>query len=97
MNAGKSSDFLKDILGDDEFMPVEEKDRGDIGIIKMLCEHLNGSAVIFQLSNINIISHVSIMGHYIGTLALVEKIVIHDSKTIMMSLLDVTDIKCIIE
>lgn len=68
MNAINLSDIPQNLRGYDEFMRFEKKDKDNMDLIKMLCDYLNGSAVIFELSNINVIAHVSILGHYIGTL-----------------------------
>jgi hypothetical protein len=51
----------------DNLHKVEEKDRGIHQLEELHIKYLNGSAVIFMLSNVNIIAHVGIGGQYIGT------------------------------
>ncbi|WP_259418031.1 HNH endonuclease [Bacillus toyonensis] len=67
--------FSKDLFNEDahdlrvydNLIPIEDKDKGSNQLIKVLAENLGGSCVIFELSNVNIIGHVSIGGKYIGS------------------------------
>lgn len=58
---------LKGIRFYDNLHGVEEKDKGFHKLEEVHMKYLNGSAVTFVLSNVNIIAHVSIGGQYIGT------------------------------
>lgn len=67
--------FSKDLKGEklkgirfyDNLHRIEEKDKGLHKLEEVHMKYLNGSAVTFVLSNVNIIAHVSIGGQYIGT------------------------------
>lgn len=54
----------------DNLRKVEDKDKGQAGLIKMQINYLKGSSVLFTLSKTRVIVHLGIAGEYVGSVNL---------------------------
>ncbi len=52
----------------DNFHNIEEKDKGDHGVVELLIEQLEGSSVILVFAMGRIIIHVGLFGKYLGNI-----------------------------